>query len=280
MLTRAGRLVDQWAPTHESLRPEARGLYGADASGYDAGRPDYPERVYEVLVETCGLQSGVEIVECGPGTGQVTRRVVAAGARVVAVEPDPGMGTFLRQILPESDVEIVQATFEDAPLARDHFDLMVAATSFHWVDQTIGLPKVMDVLRPDGWAAIWWTIFGDPLRPDAFNEVLTELLGRDPGHQAPGSRFQLDEGSRRADLANAGFANVSSSRIEWTASMNAESTRALYSTMINVRRLPEAERARTLNAIQSAVDERLGGVVERPFVTVLYCGQKPGRETG
>ncbi|MFZ0248481.1 MAG: class I SAM-dependent methyltransferase [Acidimicrobiales bacterium] len=268
------------APTHESLRPEARWLYGADASGYDAGRPDYPESVYAVLVESCGLQAGVDVVECGPGSGQVTRRLVAAGARVVAVEPDPGMRTFLRQILPAPDVEIIQATFEDAPLARDHFDLMVAATSFHWVDQTVGLNKVMDALRPGGWAAIWWTIFGDPLRPDTFNEVLTELLGRDPGHQAPGSRFQLDEGSRRADLTSAGFENVSSNRIEWTASMSTESTRALYNTMINVRCLPEAERARILDAIESVVDDRFGGFVERPFVTVLYCGQKPWRDNG
>jgi SAM-dependent methyltransferase len=190
------------------------------------------------------------------------------------------MVAFLRQTLPESDLEIIQATFELAPLARDHFDLMVAATSFHWVDQTVGLSKVMDALRPGGWAAIWWTIFGDPFRTDAFNEAVTELLGHDPGHQAPGAQFQLDEGSRRADLTNAGFGNVSSSRIEWTVSMSAESTQALYNTMINVRRLPEVERTRTLETIKSLVDDRFGGVVERPFVTVVYSGLKHDTDKG
>jgi SAM-dependent methyltransferase len=185
------------------------------------------------------------------------------------------MGAFLGQTLPESEIEIVQTSFEDAPLPRSHFDLMVAATSFHWVDQAVGLTKVERALRPGGWAAVWWTVFGDPLRADPFNEALTELLGRDPGHQAPGSQFQLDERGRRTDLANTGFRNVSSSRIEWTASMSSESTRALYDTMINVRRLPEAERVRTLDVITTVVDDRFGGVVERPFVTVLYCGQKP-----
>lgn len=273
-------VVEQSTPTHESLRPEARELYGSDASGYDAGRPDYPERVYEVLVERCGLQPGLDVLECGPGTGQVTRRLAAAGAHIVAVEPDPGMGAFLRHTLAASDVEIIQASFEDAPLAKNHFDLMVAATSFHWVDQTIGLTKVQNALRPGGWAAIWWTIFGDPIRPDPFNEAVTELLGRDPGHQAPGSRFQLDERGRRTDLANAGLRNISSSRIEWSASMSTETTRALYDTMINVRRLPESERVRTLEAVESVVDGRFGGVVERPFVTALYTGQKPDLQEG
>jgi SAM-dependent methyltransferase len=273
-------VVDHLAPTHESLRSEARGLYGMDAPGYDEGRPDYPERVYEVLVERCGLKAGSEVLECGPGTGQVTRRIVAAGAHVLAVEPDPGMGDFLRHTLAESDAELIQATFEDAALARDHFDLMVAATSFHWVDQTIGLTKTRDALRPGGWAAIWWTIFGDPVRPDAFNEVVTELLGRDPGYQAPGSQFQLDEGARRRDLASAGFGNVTSSRIEWTAPMTSASSRALYNTMINVRRLPAAERTRTLDAIEGVVEDHFGGVVDRPFVTVLYTGQKADRASG
>jgi SAM-dependent methyltransferase len=247
--------------------------------GYDKGRPDYPEHIYEVLAQSCGLQDGAKVLECGPGTGQVTRRLVAAGAHVVAVEPDPGMVAFLRRTFPESDVEISQASFEDAPLATDHFDLMVAATSFHWVDQTIGLTRVRTALRPGGWAALWWTIFGNPARPDSFTEVVAQRLGRDPGHQAPGSQFQLDEEARQADLSDSGFGNVSSRRVEWVAPMSAKSTRALYDTMINVRRLPDAERLRTLDAIEDIVEDHFDGAVERQFVTVLYAGQKADRDS-
>ncbi len=35
------------------------------------------------------------------------------------------------------------------------FDLAVAATSFHWVDQAQGWPKLKACLRPGAWAVIW-----------------------------------------------------------------------------------------------------------------------------
>jgi len=39
--------------TLESLRDEARHVYGADAAGYAQGRPDYPEEIYRILTNRC-----------------------------------------------------------------------------------------------------------------------------------------------------------------------------------------------------------------------------------
>ena len=132
---------DQEAPSLLSLRQEARAIYGNDAPGYDAGRPDYPAEVYEILAARCGLRAGASVVEIGPGTGLVTRRLVAADARVVAVEPDQNMAAHLAAAV-SSDVEIIPRTFDQAPLPHDRFDLAVAATSFHWVDQGAVNPVV------------------------------------------------------------------------------------------------------------------------------------------
>ena len=106
---------DQEAPSLLSLRREARTIYGSDAEGYDTGRPDYPSEVYEILASRCGLRAGASVVEIGPGTGLVTRRLVAAGARVVAVEPDQNMAAHLAAAV-SSDVEIIGATSEQAAL--------------------------------------------------------------------------------------------------------------------------------------------------------------------
>ena len=40
---------DEEAPSLFSLRQEARTIYGRDAPGYEAGRPDYPGELYEIL---------------------------------------------------------------------------------------------------------------------------------------------------------------------------------------------------------------------------------------
>jgi len=258
------------------LRAEARSAYGLDAARYDAGRPEYPERVYEVLAERCGLRAGSAVLECGPGTGLVTRRLVAAGARVVAIEPDPAMAAYLRQALGGKAVQVVEAPFEDAPVEEGSFNLAVAATSWHWVDQTRGLPKLGRAIQAGGWAAVWWTIFADPDRPDPFHEATSDLFGEDRDRPIRTSQFQLDQSGRRSDLIRlGGLVEVESECIAWTARLDPAAVRALYGSLINVRRLPERDQQRVLDALEMTASEQFGGVVERPFVTVLYTGRRP-----
>jgi SAM-dependent methyltransferase len=258
-----------------SLRQQARTIYGRDAQGYDAGRPDYPAEVYEILAARCGLRAGASVVEIGPGTGLVTRRLVAAGARVVAVEPDQNMAAHLAAAV-SGDLEIIRGTFEQAPLPQDRFDLAVAATSFHWVDQDAGMPKLGRVIRPGGWAAVWWTIFDDPDRQDAFRDALQARTGDgDPGRQR-NSRFQLDAAARCRDLAErAGLTDVNHNLIRWTAELDNAQLRALYASMIRIRRLPADEQQGILDQICLLADHDFAGRVQRPFMTAMYTGRRP-----
>ena len=263
-------------PTHSDLRSEARNAYGSDVEIYELGRPDYPDRVYQILDERCGLRSGIDVIESGPGTGQVTRHLMAVGAHVTAVEPDPAMARYLRNSMADKDIEVIESAFEDVMAEDDSFDLAVAATSFHWVDQSVGLSKLRRIVKPGGWVALWWTIFGDADRSDPFHEATHSLLGNDPGRYVRMSRFQLDRKERESDLRRlAGLVNVSSELIPWTARMDPLGVRALYASLINVIRLPTEVRESVLDALESMAANTFGGIVERPFVTVIYTGERP-----
>jgi SAM-dependent methyltransferase len=266
---------DQEAPSLLSLRSEARTIFGSDAKGYEAGRPDYPAEVYDILASRCGLRAGASVVEIGAGTGLVTRRLVAAGASVVAVEPDANMAAHLAGAV-SGDVQIIRGTFEQAALPQDRFDLAVAATSFHWVDQAAGLPKLGQVIRPGGWAAVWWHIFDDPERQDDFRDALQALTGDgDPGghHNV---QFELDAAARCRDLAGlAGMTDVSGNLIRWTAELDTAQLRALYASMIRIRRLPADDQQRILDQISFLADQNFAGRVQRPFITAMYTGRRP-----
>jgi SAM-dependent methyltransferase len=263
--------------TPASLREAARYVYGSDPAGYARGRPDYPEEVYDVLRGRCGLGSGSEVVEIGPGTGLVTRRLLAYGAQVVAVEPDAGMAEFLTGTLGGPHLEVLAGTFEQVALPMDAFDLAVAATSFHWVDQAAGLPKLGRIVRPGGWVALWWTIFDDPDRPDPFRDATTRLLGdSDLGGQRRRSSFQLDTAQRSRDLERlGGFEGVRSVLVRSAVRFTSAQIRAFYGSLIEVRRRPPAERCSLLDRIQEIAEQDFGGEVTRLFVTVLYTGQRP-----
>lgn len=53
----------------------------------------------DVILEAAELQPGDRVVEVGPGLGVLTRRLLAAGASVLAVEVDPRLAEYLRREL-------------------------------------------------------------------------------------------------------------------------------------------------------------------------------------
>jgi SAM-dependent methyltransferase len=260
-------------------RAEGRRLFGLNPAGYHAGRPDYPEAVYETLVERCGLGPTTRVLEVGPGTGLVTRRLLAKGSHVTAVEPDPSMASYLYNTAASAELDVVISGFEGAEIAQASFDLAVAATSFHWVDQEVGLTKLGQILRPGGWVALWWTIFRDPDQPDEFSQALDDILGPvspDAFDEAGRPPFQLDVSHRRRDMTCwAALDDVTSQVITWTCEMTPAQTRALYASFGRIIRRPLDEQRGILDGVERLATEMSEGVVRRRFVTALYTGRRP-----
>jgi SAM-dependent methyltransferase len=133
---------------------EGRHLFGSDPLAYANGRPDYPEELYQRLRTRCELGPGVSAFEIGAGTGLATQRLLALGMwRLWAIEPDPRLAAYLRETISSSWFRVDESAFEEAELPEAEFDLGVAATSFHWLDQSSALTKVYRSLKPGGWWA-------------------------------------------------------------------------------------------------------------------------------
>ncbi len=252
-----------------------RDLYGQDPAAYALGRPQYPERVYEVLAERCQLRRGSRVLEIGPGTGLVTRRLVHAGATVTAVEPNEQLARFVRRELPM--IETIEMSFETAVLPEAAFDLGVAATSFHWVSEEFGLRKLRRLIRAGGWVAIWWTLFEDPTAPDDFAKAAERVLGPSPAIFEAGRRIpmQIDAAARCAALRDAGFIEVRSELMHTIVTFDAHALRRLYATMAVVLKHPDAERRALLDALEALVRDDFDGEVARPFVTAVYTARVP-----
>ena len=64
----------------------------------------------DAIVEAAKLERGDRVVEIGPGLGVLTRRLLAAGASVLAVELDAGLAGYLRRELSGVDrFELIEA---------------------------------------------------------------------------------------------------------------------------------------------------------------------------
>jgi SAM-dependent methyltransferase len=91
------------------------------------------------------------LLEIGCGTGHATVGLTQRGWRVLAVELGTEMAAVARRSLVGFlTVQVVTLAFEDRPLPLRPFDLVFAATAFHWVDPDVRVRKAAAALRVGG----------------------------------------------------------------------------------------------------------------------------------
>ena len=267
---------------NDEVRLRRRHSFNEDADNYQAARPDYPEWVYEVLTNRCGLGAGVRVLEIGPGTGQVTGRLAAAGASVVAVELGAALASRLRLETAGQDVTVVEGDFTTVALPGEPFELAVCGTAFHWLDPTVAVPRLAALVRPGGWLAVWWTVFGDPERWAPWRTALDALYEQ----YLPGERrdayhvpapLQID--ARTTELTAGGwFGPVQAELIRWRHRLTPDAARRLWATFSNIRELPADRREPFLDGVAAVVSRQPGAVVVDNYITALYTAQRLGTQ--
>jgi SAM-dependent methyltransferase len=260
---------------------EGRALFGADPLNYDEIRPPYPEQIYEFLLTTGALRANRSTLEIGAGTGLATRRLLDFGVNPLAViEPDPRFIPMLTSLarLYKAEVRCITESFEEAVLPNSHYDLVVAATSFHWIQPSIGLAKVAAILKPGGHVALWWNVFGDLDREDPFHEAtrtILQPLASSPSGAPDALPGPLDTQARLTDFSRSGqFDPAEFMAYRWTLVLNTAQVGALYATFSPIGRLPEERRKTILHRLMEVAERHFGGTVERNMVSPVYVARR------
>ncbi|MFE9958545.1 class I SAM-dependent methyltransferase [Micromonospora sp. NPDC005299] len=127
--------------------------FGAAAAAYAEHRPDYAQAAVRWALEPA---PGLRVLDLGAGTGKLTATLVALGAEVVAVEPDPAMLAELRRALPA--VRALPGSAEAIPLPDASVDAVLAGNALHWFDMAVAGPEIARVLAPGGILAGLWNV--------------------------------------------------------------------------------------------------------------------------
>ena len=141
-------------PPHERSRHAL--AFGAAAAAYDENRPDYAPAAVRWALEPA---PGPRVLDLGAGTGKLTATLVALGADVVAVEPDPAMLSRLRRSLPA--VRALSGSAEAIPLPDASVDAVLAGNAMHWFDMAVAGAEIARVLAPNGVLAGLWNLMDD-----------------------------------------------------------------------------------------------------------------------
>jgi SAM-dependent methyltransferase len=168
--------------------------FGAAAAAYAEHRPDYAQAAVRWALEPA---PGPRVLDLGAGTGKLTATLVALGAEVIAVEPDPAMLAELRRTLPT--VRALPGSAEAVPLPDASVGAVLAGNAMHWFDMDVAGPEIARVLAPGGILAGLWNIFDN--RVD-----WVAGLERVSGSAAIGPRDTFS--SWRAETADAHLPNI------------------------------------------------------------------------
>ena len=168
-------------------RERFRGTFEIAAGRYDRARPVYPSELFDELLALTGVVAGDRVLEIGCGTGIATRALAARGLRVTCVELGSALAAVARENLADmAEVEVLHGSFEEweAPVAV-RFDLVVAATAWHWIDPAVRYHNAWRLLRRGGHLAYWSATHVFPVGGDPFFREIQEIY-EEIGEARPG----------------------------------------------------------------------------------------------
>jgi SAM-dependent methyltransferase len=225
--------------------------FGAAATAYAEHRPDYAQAAVRWALER---SPGSRVLDLGAGTGKLTATLVALGAEVTAVEPDPAMLTELRRALPA--VRALPGSAEAVPLADASVDAVLAGNAMHWFDMDVAGPEIARVLEPGGVLAGLWNVFDDRVDWVAGLERVSGSAAIGPRDTFSSWRAETAE----AHLPNSGsiarFGSPEQAEFPHGQRRTADSLVATLATKAGMLVLPEPEREATLGRIRAFLASR------------------------
>lgn len=111
--------------------------------------------MFDDIVTIAGVGPGASAIEIGAGTGIATEPLVERGLAVTAIEAAPEMAALAKAKL-AGRAQIFVGRFEDY-LAPRSVQLVASFNAWHWVDPTMAVDRVAEVIEPNGFLALVWT---------------------------------------------------------------------------------------------------------------------------
>lgn len=253
---------------------------------YEKIRPEYPSELFEDILRYSNFKTGLKALEIGAGTGKATLPFLDRGCDITAIEIGCNMANFLSEKFKEyKNFNVINDSFENAILEDNNYDLIYAASAFHWVNAEVGCPKAIRLLRKNGTIALFRY---NAMASD--NEALNNEIqyfyekyyysyytsSYRPTKKTKEDFMKPSEvyiSYRFEDLRNYGFKDVTMKFYDGSKVFSANEYIVWLDTMSDHRSLPESNKAALYEGIRKTILKH-GDCHKVDIIYQLYMGRK------
>jgi SAM-dependent methyltransferase len=257
-------------------RETLRQTFDGAAELYDRVRPGYPERLFDDLFALAGLEPGANVLEIGCGTGQASQPLARRGCRLVCVELGERLAEVARRNLAEfPQVHVVTDAFEIWEPNGRTFDMVFAATSWHWLDPSVRYEKAARLLKSGGVLAMVNTVHAFPTGFDPFFTEIQDCydaIGESASEWPPPEPDKVSDA--REEIQRSGlFGEVHVERYLWTVDYTASQYVDLLETYSGHREMDPAKRGLLYAEVRKRIDARPDPRVHKHYLTILHVAR-------
>jgi SAM-dependent methyltransferase len=254
-------------------RDTLKRTFDQDAELYDKARPEYPEQIFDDLFALGGLASDAAVLELGCGTGQATRHLARRAGSVVCIELGANLAAVARRNLESFPrIEVITSDFESWEPRESRFDMVFAASSWHWLDPEVRYAKTARVLKPIGILAI---VDNGHAFPDGFDPFFTEIqqcyeaIG-EPHLKWPPPRVE-DEPDRREEIERTGrFEVVGVKRYVWPVDYSADTYVNVLNTYSGHIAWKQSKRDQLYAEVRRLIAQRPDGRIRKHYLSIVH----------
>ena len=238
---------------------------------YDTHRPGYPEEMIQEVLRFSNIPERGSILEIGCGTGQATKPFAERGYTMTCLDPGPNTAEKARQKFRHCpNIIIVTATFESWQAAQ-MYDLIIAATSFHWVTPGLRFTKSAEGLRPGGTLAL---LYNSHVAKDSgfFLEAQAIYDRIAPGLRAKKAK---PSGSPATEAGMELFDKPVLKYYDWEKQFSAEDYVSHLATFSDHISLPGTQRDELFRELRALINSKYNGRGAKCYKSELVMYAKP-----
>ena len=248
------------------------------AKTYDDVRPRYPIQLYKDIQRFCDISSQTNLLEIGTGSGIATEEIAKLNPQIITVEPGENLVEVAKQNLSKyRNIQFICDTFENCDFKESQFDIILSATTFHWLEKESKYYDCCKYLKDNGFLVLFWNSFcrENSQIMKEIDEVYARNLSETYEKKSDVNRGVLEKViTREQELIQSEYFYVSAlKRYKTEYQYNADSYIALLNTYPKIIKLESEVRDKFLAEIKEVIIKN-GNKITIPILTSLYICRK------